>query len=438
MLLSPLWGMVLTFVSKPVIDTTWDYGVSGTGIKLLYIVSLVVPALMLPRILGTDFRVRQRRSAQLIAVVYLVSQVFGSHALLVHGDYMSFAEVWLRALNGYVGFFLFVYCCRETRTLRILLLAIIIAGLFPLAMGLYQNLAGVGLRESQTVGLVRKIGVYHDAVSFRFYGFQSIAAVILFLSYFRSSRKTVDYALLGYMAAWTYVLYFIYSKAAVMTGILWFLTWPLLTRRYRYLLGGLVVGIVLVATSLAVRPLDELQQLFSKEIAFQSGEAHDARRMLAGRGFIWESSMDDWWSLPFITKLAGDGEMRPVHNEFLRVLFMSGLVGLCCHVCVICAIAWILGRRAIRNRSALDIGALMVFEMYLVDCIGLHPGWYPSYQWFVWGIIGMALQSGYGQRWQVCPRTLSNMMTIASDRACFGSVVTPGGGRPPVRCDGLT
>ena len=34
----------------------------------------------------------------------------------------------------------------------------------------------------------------------------------------------------------------------------------------------------------------------------------------------------------------------------------------------------------------------MVFEMWLIDCIGAHPGWYPAYQWFVWGLVGLSIQ----------------------------------------------
>jgi hypothetical protein len=34
----------------------------------------------------------------------------------------------------------------------------------------------------------------------------------------------------------------------------------------------------------------------------------------------------------------------------------------------------------------------MILMMYLVDTIGLTPGIYPGYQWYVWGFIGLALR----------------------------------------------
>jgi cytochrome c oxidase subunit IV len=405
LLIVPSWGIVLALMSKPVIDATWDFDV-GEG-SLLYIIGVAVPLLLLPRILRREFRLPRYRSIQLIAAVYLLSQVLGSYSRLLHQDYMGCAEVWMRALNGYVGFFLLAYFFRGARAFRMLLLALIIAGLFPMLMGLYQNVTGAGWREQQTVGLVRTVGLYHDIVTLRFYGFQTIAAIILFRNYFRPSRKIVDYALLAYLVAWGYVIYYCYSKAGVMIAILWFLTWPMLSRRHASLVVGCVLGLILVAVPLTRGSMSDLQQLFSKEIAIGSGENQDARRILGGRGYIWDNFIRDWQRSPATSKLAGEGEMRAVHNEFLRVLHMSGIVGLCCYAIAIGTVAWMLGRRAIGNRSPLHIVALMVFEMYLVDCLGVHPGWYPSYQWFVWGIIGMSLSAEHAWRPQMYPCVLS-------------------------------
>jgi len=38
----------------------------------------------------------------------------------------------------------------------------------------------------------------------------------------------------------------------------------------------------------------------------------------------------------------------------------------------------------------------MIFIMWLVDTLGLAPGLYPAYQWYVWGFIGLALRGVEG------------------------------------------
>ncbi len=394
LIVSPVWGVAIFLVTKPLVDTAWGYSLGGFSV--LDAVGMLLPVLLLPRMAFTRKHPRPPTWIQWVALIYLASQTIGSYALLTHGDFRAFAEVWLRALNGYMGFFLFASYFRDAKTLRILLLAIILAGIFPLLMGLYQNATGVAWREQTTVGLVRKIGLYHDAFNLRFYGFQTIAGVILFRSRFTPSRRIVDLGLLLYVVAWLYVIYHVYSKAAVMIVIVWLFTWPLLTRKYHYLVLGLVL-VAALAVTVGQDQVQTLRQLFSKEIEVESGESQDVRRVFAGRGYTWERVIEDWQRAPGVRKLSGTGQMFAPHNEFLRILQMNGILGLFCLLVVLVTIGLTLGRLVHMGRSPLCITAILVFEMYLVDCMGLHPGWYPSYHLFVWGMAGLALSPSWEQ-----------------------------------------
>ena len=51
----------------------------------------------------------------------------------------------------------------------------------------------------------------------------------------------------------------------------------------------------------------------------------------------------------------------------------------------------------LRDNSPLNVMALMIFAMWIIDTIGLHPSLYPGYQWYVWGIIGLAIR---GANWE--------------------------------------
>jgi hypothetical protein len=56
----------------------------------------------------------------------------------------------------------------------------------------------------------------------------------------------------------------------------------------------------------------------------------------------------------------------------------------------------------------------MVFAMWLVDAIGLVPSLYSGYQWFVWGVIGIAVR--YDQNMKRAKSTLSsNRIQAESD-----------------------
>jgi hypothetical protein len=55
-----------------------------------------------------------------------------------------------------------------------------------------------------------------------------------------------------------------------------------------------------------------------------------------------------------------------------------------------------IGRRLIANwyrrRTPLDVMGIMLFVMILIDSMGIHVTQYTNYQWFAWGIIGLALR----------------------------------------------
>jgi O-antigen ligase len=182
----------------------------------------------------------------------------------------------------------------------------------------------------------------------------------------------------------------LYSKAAILILVIWWITWSILRSKPHYLLWGSIgLGALLVMPDNPVR--QALETLFSKEIALGSGDLEDNRRVLAGRGFIWEQCWERWKKQGLEHKILGTGTSPGTHNEFLRILFSAGLLGLLINIIVLAGVGLMLLKLIHVRRSAVDIIALMVFQMWLIDCTGLHPGLYPTYQWLVWGTIGLAI-----------------------------------------------
>ena len=46
----------------------------------------------------------------------------------------------------------------------------------------------------------------------------------------------------------------------------------------------------------------------------------------------------------------------------------------------------------LKRWTPINVMSVMVFAMFMVDAMGMHPGQYPSYLWFVWGFISLALR----------------------------------------------
>jgi hypothetical protein len=78
------------------------------------------------------------------------------------------------------------------------------------------------------------------------------------------------------------------------------------------------------------------------------------------------------------------------------------------------------------ERSPLNVMAVMLFGMWLVDTIGLTPRAYPGYQWYVWGFIGLALRG-------VDMRVRGAVRKPEAETAADGGAPdeTPPGGAPP-------
>ena len=130
---------------------------------------------------------------------------------------------------------------------------------------------------------------------------------------------------------------------------------------------------------------NSIQQLFWKEVAYQSGELNDARFTLAGRGYIWGNLWEFWLykQAPFF-KWVGDGISRPTHNEFLRILLANGIIGIVLFIIFLLRSV----RQVLKTHKKVRVFCLMLLCMFLVDSLGLGPGVYYYYNILIWGLIG--------------------------------------------------
>ena len=76
------------------------------------------------------------------------------------------------------------------------------------------------------------------------------------------------------------------------------------------------------------------------------------------------------------------------HYSLISVRILS----LVAYILLLVMIGWKIFRNLAQNFSRLNMAALMIFLMWLVDTIGLVPSLYPGYQWYVWGFIGLAFR----------------------------------------------
>ncbi len=403
-LFNPALGVALLFVAKPVVDANWGTALF-MGMPLTQLVAGAVPCFVLAQLALTKPHASLSRMPLMgLWALYAGYQSTMVWVTLGQQDWMLGANVALRTLNGFAGFYMVQAFCHEERERRRWLLALVLAGLFPVGVGLYQAATGVVWRtEYQDVeGLLRYTGLYHDVIMVRHYTFQTILALLLLAALNPRASWPARSGMVLYLAAATLVMLKAYSKAGLVTLALWGLCWTLLQRKLWTLVLLSAIGAVL-AVSVASDLSGNIVTIFQKELGFLGGSV-EADRTLNGRWYIWQDMLSEWAKLDAISRLFGSGKVGlGAHNDYLQVLFHGGVVGLALYATLLGAIGWRVLSDLWRRVDPLAVAALLAYLSWMVDTIGLVPSAYSGYQWFVWGIIGLSLRVRQDERRRVTP-----------------------------------
>jgi O-antigen ligase len=286
---------------------------------------------------------------------------------------------------------------RTKTEFKVLLIAHIVAGLFPMGLSVYQNILGAAIRSEETTGgLVRYVGFYHDSFTLRLYCFQTLAAVLLYWCYFLPGFRIISRAVLLVLAAIAALsVCKLYSKAGYLIIAEWLTVWHSAKKKFMQL--AMVLLFLATASFLMHGEMaNTLEMVYSKEAGVLHGRT-DTDSMFAGRVGFWRMIVKEYAEKPLALQLVGDGSSHTgAHNDFLRALLGTGIIGLVFYCALMAAIGARTVINCIREQSPLNIVAVMLVGMWFIDAMGLVPGAYPGYQIFVWGFIGLSLRGVEG------------------------------------------
>jgi hypothetical protein len=392
LIIKPLWGVCGIFIARPLVDATWAQSLV-LDFKLTEILSSLVPLIIFARMILDDSSRRPFKDMPLkwFWLVYSVDSVIFSSMVMFDEDWRAGLSVLMRHLNGLAGFYMLQAYCRNEKDFLRFAWAMAIAGLFPIATGVLENVTGAHWRL--TTGqddVVRNIGLYHDAITIRYYGLQTVISLLLIFALGKRSTLVNAFCLLYGLTALV-VIRGAYSKSGFLTLGAWMLLWPLLRKNIKALI-GLSAVVVIVALYYSQEVVKSFGFVFEREFAAVQGTA-ELQSTFAGRWGIWQDMVREWQSLGPIAHLFGTGHMaNGAHNDYIQVLFHGGWIGLCIYVALLFAVGWAIGRLLWTRLDIWAIAALFVFIMWMVDTIGLVPSVYSGYQWLVWGIVGFSLR----------------------------------------------
>jgi hypothetical protein len=388
---NPVIGIVLLFISKPIIDATWDVPLF-LGMPLTQIISGLVPIFVVGRMViaknDESFRLMPLKWIWLVYVCY--AAIFSAF-ILYNQDPQSAANIFFRYGNGFAGFYMLQAFFHQDHRQKLLFLAMMIGGLFPIGVGLYQLATGTTWQVQDIEGISRNIGMYHDAITIRHYAMQTILAIFLF-----GSVSTHQH-ILQLAGRWLYLSLAIavmakaYSKAGFLTLGLWVVCWNGLQKRFLAVSFLALFGF-LGGSYYATQHIDQIVQIYHKEISFIQGQG-EAERTFNGRWYLWQQMYGEWGQLDWPAKTFGSGKVAlGSHNDYFQMLFHGGIFGLLIYLVLLGTIGFRILTNLRRKADPMTIAGLMALTSWLVDTIGLVPSSYSGYQWFIWGIIGLSVR----------------------------------------------
>ncbi|MEY8847879.1 hypothetical protein AB9K26_03635 [Psychroserpens sp. XS_ASV72] len=374
--------LLVLVATKSIIDAYWEFRIGP--LSFVSLGGIVIPLLFYPIIYQRKIiPKRWSRTANIHTLALSMGIIWA-----VLAEPINFVESLILNINIYLGFFIIPLLLTDQERLRQLLMAIMICGIFPIAVSIFQLQTGIIFRERETVGLIRYVGFYHDAFPVRFYGLMTLLAILMYQTIFKTKDIVLNVFML-FLAAGAFVsIYAVFSKAAVAIFGLWAMVLLLFSKSKTKQILSIAVGFVGLFLVFGDALSSNIEQLFSKEVSYQSGELKDAKNTLGGRGYVWEQYWEYFTSKQsFFFQWFGNGLNVPIHNEFLRVLMKSGIIGFIFFIVFMIKSVgnvW----RVYKN---IRVFAIMLFGMYFIDCIGLEPGKYYYYNILVWGLFGTLL-----------------------------------------------
>jgi O-antigen ligase len=387
-------GILVTIAVKPIIDATWNY--SFMDLSLLKIIGILFPILILGHALVRRESIF-RFPLSFFWILYIYDNIWISTLVgLYENSPLEGMEYFFRILNGFAAFLMFQKLFTDREDFKHLIIAFLVAGVFPICIGVYQAYTGEIWQMRTSMGFIRKVGMYHDAFSFRHYAFQTLTAVLLYYSYFLNKSTKQSIMLLGLTIGAFVLLNNIFSKAAYAILGIWILGWTVMNKKPLMLVTILIcIGSYIILKG--GEPIKTAEHVFSKEIVYINIQDYESQmRVLAGRPTIWRDIISSWNRLGAFSKIFGSGLTASYHNDFLRALVTGGYVGLIVYLSLLAAISLRIVKNLLLKRTPLNVMALLLITTWIIDSIGLNQGLFPSYQWFIWGFISISIRGVSG------------------------------------------
>ncbi len=390
-----IWLVLL----RPVIDVLWKVKEPLFNLNILQITGVITPALILLLFCSNQFPAIKLRFADkwfigltLVVMINLIYFFSSRITLLWLGEILKISL-------PFVLYPFLRHTLSNKRDLHGLLTTFLYSTIFPALLFLYELLwHPLGIQTSR--GMERYTGGFSDVFNYAIYFFIAFLVwAYATLAKKESNRFTFfEMILFGISIVIVFLMYTINHITSLVIFVILFLYYLI----YRIKSGRVISTIVLfhiVLGLVLVRPehTENIKLLVSKEVEVIKGE-RPAEKAFHGRMSRWKKMLTDFDQTdnsfklfaPSFSGLITIGYMiTGTHNDYLRFLFMGGVLGLCLYLLFLFAI-WLNLRLHNPPQRFLISGTLIMLLLFSITSV---PTLYAPLVYFTMTIFAYSSES---------------------------------------------
>jgi len=338
------WFVILVLI-RPVVDNFYYLKNISPFLSPLYIVGIATPALAILAIF--TYRRRDRSVLDLLFILWSLF-IFISLLFMFAYDPMSvtFLEYFLKLSMPVYLFFFLRLLIRSRRDLDGVLQTFLYSALFVVAIFLFELIVNP-VKVLKTRDLERIQGYYGDVMNYAIYISQGFLVVCYFYfrrrktqSSFTRNRTLIITAVLCVAAL--FKISHTASYAVFLSLLCLFILFNLKTNKTAGF--TLIIGIIAVGYFFGGETLEKkIAPLLKTDIAVYEGKK-TSERLLHGRVGRWKNMLEQFSEFPVaaqffgmpLTQADSYAEVSTgAHNDFVRILFFSGIGGLILYLLIL-------------------------------------------------------------------------------------------------------
>lgn len=402
------WFLLLVLI-RPVLDLLFFLKELSPFLSPLYIVGVATPLLIVASYFSKRFPRTQSTVPDLVFVLLGGLLLFNAFAVLTLDVGFSSLEIVFKSMTPILIYFFVRHLIRSQRDLYGLLTTFLYSAIVPIGMLLYESFINPfdsGVIETR--GFIRFNGLYADVVSYAIY----VIGAFLTVSYFflRSlntpsfKRRSIEFGVativtlvclvnMHHATSWVVfgamsVLLIVHLSSIRLAPVL-------------LLVGTLAAGCYLIfGTTVSER----MAIMFGTEMAILDDE-EEAERAFHGRGYRWKGYVNDWSEAPITSKMVGISVTSTVpqrskllsgtHNDYFRIGFSAGLIGLVLYLFVF-VLLFFAALRMPRGERFVLLAAMAVVLLYSITTTPTlyAPLMYLCLPVFAFGALGSRAEAG--------------------------------------------